>query len=64
MNSFNVKKWFNRLKLFIENDIQLIYFLEENSFNKKKITKSIKNNGNEKLEIGKIILNKILTKII
>ena len=56
MNSFNVKKWFDRLKLFIETDIQIIYFLEETSFNKKKINKSIKNNGNEILEIEKIIL--------
>jgi len=56
MNSFNVKKWFDRLKLFIETDIQIIYFLEETSFNKKKINKSIKNNENEILEIEKIIL--------
>ena len=56
MNSFNVKKWFKKLKLFIETDIQVIYFLEETSFNKKKINKSIKNNGDKILEIEKIIL--------
>lgn len=55
MNCFNVKKWCDRLKLFIETDIQIIYFLEENYFNKKKINKSIKKNVNEILEIEKII---------
>ena len=56
MKSFNVKKWFDRLKLFIETDIQIIYFLEETYINQKKINKNIINNGNEILEIEKIIL--------
>ena len=55
MNSFSAKKWFDRLKEFVETDIQIIYFLEEDFDYRKKINESIKDNRIEILEIDKII---------
>ena len=56
MKSFNTKKWFDRLKIFIEKDIQVIYFTEEDDSYRRMVNESIKDNEFEKIEIDKIIL--------
>ena len=56
MISFDARKWLNKLKRFIETDIQIIYFTEKDNTYKRILNESIKNNKLVKIEINKIIL--------